>query len=94
MEYSVEFHAVKFTKYKQGAPKKLLDKIGRWQRAGEYGGWDNIDYTPQILTENKRIYEAAPQMHELLKRISDGVEVWSMEELNELLKALEGDNNE
>ena len=51
IQYSVEFHAVKYKKYKQGAPKHLIDKGGRWQKAGEYGGFDNIDYVPEILTK-------------------------------------------
>lgn len=66
IQYSVEFHAVKFTKYKSGAPKDLLEKGGRWQKAGIYGGFDNIDYEPCILTNNKAMYEAAPDMYELI----------------------------
>lgn len=63
IQYSVEFHAVKFTKYKDGAPKHLLEKGGRWQKAGMYGGFDNIDYVPNILTDNKAMYETAPDMY-------------------------------
>jgi hypothetical protein len=68
IKYSVEFNVVKFTKYKQGAPKHLLEKVGRWQKAGEFGGFENISYVPQILTENKSMYEVAPEMYEILEQ--------------------------
>tara|TARA_R110001606_G_scaffold385158_1_gene548554 strand:- start:41658 stop:41975 length:318 start_codon:yes stop_codon:yes gene_type:complete len=71
IQYSVEFNAVKFTNYKQGAPKELLKKVGRWQKAGAYGGWDNIDYVPQIITTNKPMYECAPDMYHKLKEMSE-----------------------
>ncbi len=68
-QYSVEFIPVKYTKYKQGAPKNLLAIGGRWQSSGEYGGWNNINYTPQILTTNKAMYETAPDMYKMLDEI-------------------------
>lgn len=70
IKYSVEFHAVKYKKYKPGAPKHLLKQGGRWQKAGEYGGFDNIDNVPSILTDNKSMYKAAPAMYDMLNEVS------------------------
>ena len=71
VQYSVEFHAVKYKKYKPGSPKHLLKKGGRWQRASKYGGFDNIGYMPNILTDNKAMYELAPNMYLKLKEMSE-----------------------
>ena len=59
IKYSVEFHPVIYKKYKQGAPKHLLKKVGRWQKHNGYG-FENIDYTPNVITDNKLTYENAP----------------------------------
>lgn len=93
VQYSVEFNPVKFTKYKAGAPKHLLEKGGRWQESSPYGGWNNIDYVPDILTDNKSVYECAPEMLAMLEMLlsGDSISDTSIDnEVAELIKKAKG----
>jgi len=94
LQYSVEFNVVRYNKYRSGAPKHLLKLGGRWQRAGLYGGFDNIDYVPSILTDNKAMYEAAPAMYKALEVLSKSAvfrDNHNAMHIDELLKTARGE---
>lgn len=99
LQYSVEFNVVRYNKYRSGAPKHLLKLGGRWQRAGLYGGFDNIDYVPSILTDNKAMYETAPAMYKMLLEFKSFAERqgWDHVLINDaekLLSKARGESNE
>lgn len=67
IQYTVNIKAVTYKKYKKGAPKHLLEKVGRWQQAGEFGGFENMSFEPTVLADNHEVFTCAPALLEMLE---------------------------
>ena len=67
IQYTVDVKAVIYKKYKKGAPVHLLEKGGRWQQAGEYGGFENMSFEPTVFADNHEVFTCAPELLAMLE---------------------------
>lgn len=67
IQYTVDIKAVTYKEYKKGAPTHLLEKGGRWQQAGEYGGFENMSFEPTVLADNHEVFACAPELLAMLE---------------------------